>query len=788
MNCMLFLCNCTLLPQQSCIYIKKYHPEVITDYINYHITGGLEDYMIIYKILCRFSTALLLLNSTASYASAAHFNTYINTPSTGSAVSGNSVSVLESSITESPVTENPVVNPGLNKKTLKSGKELLKAPVVKKTLRKASKTEGIFDNKTYTHSDVFDGMNIYNGIDVSYYNKTIDWEAVKEAGTDFAIIRAGYRGYGAAGTLCTDTKFVDNIEGALDAGIKVGVYYFTEAINKKEAIEEAEYCLEKIKDYDVTLPVVIDYEFPTDANGPIGRMYKANLSKSAATNNCIAFCDTIKEAGYEPMIYANKSDFVNLINGKKLSQNYKIWLANYTTKTTYANPYEYWQYTSSGSVDGISGKVDCNFWYTDEDLYNSGNDDNNTSTSVPGDTIITEPPAITETPADTLAPTDIPGPDIKPTDTPKPTLKPTVKPTNTPKPTLKPTVKPSDTPKPTVKPTNTPKPTVKPSDTPKPTEEPSVTIEPPDTIDLSDATVTVIPDSVYTGNEIMPSPEIILDGMTLIEGTDYNVTYSDNINAGKAALTITGTGNYTGTIGANFIIKPCKTSSFSGSPANKNITLKWNNHTGAKGYQIFRADTYKGKYKKIKTITNAATSSFKDTKLLPGHEYYYKIRSYTRVDGKVYYSSYATLTTTAMKTRKAAVVPVKMNLLKTPASGSAKLCTLPKNSTAEYLGMTYLEDNTTYLHINYVVKSKKYNGYLPATASLKFYSLGKTTTALNMRKAAGTNKKVLAVIPAGTPVALLKKVNVKSKTWYKTRYHDGKKLYTGYVASGYINK
>ncbi len=510
--------------------------------------------MIIYKILCRFSTALLLLNSTASYASAAHFNTYINTPSTGSAVSGNSVSVLESSITESPVTENPVVNPGLNKKTLKSGKELLKAPVVKKTLRKASKTEGIFDNKTYTHSDVFDGMNIYNGIDVSYYNKTIDWEAVKEAGTDFAIIRAGYRGYGAAGTLCTDTKFVDNIEGALDAGIKVGVYYFTEAINKKEAIEEAEYCLEKIKDYDVTLPVVIDYEFPTDANGPIGRMYKANLSKSAATNNCIAFCDTIKEAGYEPMIYANKSDFVNLINGKKLSQNYKIWLANYTTKTTYANPYEYWQYTSSGSVDGISGKVDCNFWYTDEDLYNSGNDDNNTSTSVPGDTIITEPPAITETPADTLAPTDIPGPDIKPTDTPKPTLKPTVKPTNTPKPTLKPTVKPSDTPKPTVKPTNTPKPTVKPSDTPKPTEEPSVTIEPPDTIDLSDATVTVIPDSVYTGNEIMPSPEIILDGMTLIEGTDYNVTYSDNINAGKAALTITGTGNYTGTIGANFII------------------------------------------------------------------------------------------------------------------------------------------------------------------------------------------------------------------------------------------
>ena len=305
-----------------------------------------------HKILYRLSAALLLLHSTVSYASAATpFSTYTDSTTTGSAVSG---STIASSL--SPKNGN---------KDNTMQEELITAPVAKQALRKSSQTEGLFDNKTYTHSDVFDGMNIYNGIDVSYYNKTIDWEEVKESGVDFAIIRAGYRGYGASGTLCTDTKFVENIEGALDAGIQVGVYYFTEAVNKKEAIEEAEYCLEKIKDYDVTLPVVIDYEFPTDANGPIGRMYKANLSKSAATNNCIAFCETIKDAGYEPMIYANPNDFSKLINGKKLGQSYKIWLANYTTKTSYANPYEYWQYTSSGSVDGISGKVDCNFWYTE---------------------------------------------------------------------------------------------------------------------------------------------------------------------------------------------------------------------------------------------------------------------------------------------------------------------------------------------------------------------------------------------------------------------------------------
>ena len=383
-----------------------------------------------HKILSSLLTAAILLQGTVSYASAAPASTYTNNTmltASGSAVTGSSTMDNTASLQA----------------------ELQAGSVLKSKLRKASKTEGIFDNKTYTHADVFDGMNIYNGIDVSYYNKTIDWEEVKESGVDFAIIRAGYRGYGAAGTLCTDVKFVENIEGALDAGIQVGVYYFTEAINKQEAIEEAEYCLDKIKDYDVTLPIVIDYEFPTDSSGPIGRMYKANLSKSAATNNCIAFCETIKDAGYEPMIYANKSDLATLINGTKLSQSYKIWLANYTTKTTYSNPYEYWQYTSSGSVDGITGKVDCNFWYTDTTIDGStpDNDNNNVDVTTPPDIIeepaetetpvITEPPAVTEKPDATIKPA------VTPTLAPKPTATPTLKPTPSPKPTATPTPKPT---------------------------------------------------------------------------------------------------------------------------------------------------------------------------------------------------------------------------------------------------------------------------------------------------------------------------------------------------------
>lgn len=154
-----------------------------------------------------------------------------------------------------------------------------------------------FTSSTYTHNDNFSGYNIYHGIDVSKYNNnngTIDWNKVKKAGVDFVIVRVGYRGYGKSGTLCTDPFYKTNIEGALAAGIKVGVYYFTEALTTAEAKEEAKFCIDKIKDYDITLPVAIDYEYPTDGSKPVGRMYDAKLSKSAATANVKAFCAAVK--------------------------------------------------------------------------------------------------------------------------------------------------------------------------------------------------------------------------------------------------------------------------------------------------------------------------------------------------------------------------------------------------------------------------------------------------------------------------------------------------------------
>lgn len=222
-------------------------------------------------------------------------------------------------------------------------------------------TTSPYTNSMYLHEDVFQGYTIYNGIDVSQYNGIIDWQKVKNAGIEFAIIRVGLR-RSSDGRQTEDLNYRRNIEGAISNGIPVGVYMYSSAINEDEAKSDAQYILARIKNYYLSLPVIMDYEFAGE-NG--GRMAYANMSMDTATKNCIAFCETIKSAGYTPMIYANKTFLNQTINGKELGKNYKIWLAQYTNDATYSGKYEIWQYTSSGKIDGINGNVDANFWYVD---------------------------------------------------------------------------------------------------------------------------------------------------------------------------------------------------------------------------------------------------------------------------------------------------------------------------------------------------------------------------------------------------------------------------------------
>ena len=196
------------------------------------------------------------------------------------------------------------------------------------------------------------------GIDVSVFQGVIDWQKVKAAGITFAFIRVGGRYYGSGG-MYDDSNFVTNIKGAIAAGIKVGVYFFTQAINNSEALEEAIYTINKIRGYNISMPVVIDTE-----STPNGRHNK--ISVATRTSVIKTFCDRIQAAGYTPMIYASTSWLNNQLNMSALS-NYLVWVAQYYYKVTYNGAYSCWQYTSSGKVNGISGNVDMDYWYGSAD-------------------------------------------------------------------------------------------------------------------------------------------------------------------------------------------------------------------------------------------------------------------------------------------------------------------------------------------------------------------------------------------------------------------------------------
>ncbi len=195
------------------------------------------------------------------------------------------------------------------------------------------------------------------GIDVSKYNGNIDWKAVKNSGVDYVIIRCGYRGYGS-GVMVEDPKYRANIQGATAAGLKVGVYYFSQAINEIEAVEEASAVLGMISGYKITYPVFIDVEYSNSNKD--GRA--DNLSVAQRTAVAKAFCQTIQNAGYRAGVYANRTWLTSYLDMNQLN-GYKVWLAQYAKEVTYKGRYDMWQYSATGKISGISGNVDLNLSY-----------------------------------------------------------------------------------------------------------------------------------------------------------------------------------------------------------------------------------------------------------------------------------------------------------------------------------------------------------------------------------------------------------------------------------------
>lgn len=228
------------------------------------------------------------------------------------------------------------------------------------------KTYYFRNSQAVTGWNQIDGLQYYfNGdgslgshlvIDVSTYNGDIDWNRVKEAGIDYAIIRVGYRGYETA-RLVKDKRFDTNMSNATAAGVKVGAYIVTQAVNTNEAVEEASFIISACSGYNVSLPLAIDVE---SAGNGSGRGDKISVAERTAVIN--AFVQTIRGAGYSAMVYANKDWMTNRINAGGLASGSTVWLAQYRSRCTYGGSYQMWQFTESGSIPGISGNVDMSAW------------------------------------------------------------------------------------------------------------------------------------------------------------------------------------------------------------------------------------------------------------------------------------------------------------------------------------------------------------------------------------------------------------------------------------------
>ena len=195
------------------------------------------------------------------------------------------------------------------------------------------------------------------GIDVSHHQQQIDWEAVADSGITFAMIRLGYRGY-TDGILYPDDYVAENLAGAKAAGLKIGAYFFSQAVNVQEAKAEAAYALELLGDVKLDLPLAYDWEYMNET------ARTATVSKETLTECTLAFCKAVEDAGLEPMIYFNRTQAMTMLELDRLT-DYGWWFAQYQTVMDFPYEVKMWQYTQTGSVPGITGDVDINLRFPD---------------------------------------------------------------------------------------------------------------------------------------------------------------------------------------------------------------------------------------------------------------------------------------------------------------------------------------------------------------------------------------------------------------------------------------
>jgi len=376
----------------------------------------------------------------------------------------------------------------------------------------------------YEHQPRFDNCIIIDGIDVSAWQDDINWEKVKRSGIDYVLIRAGWTGLDSPFGTHKDMNFEDHYKGAKEAGLLVGVYYYSCATTTTEAEKEAQKVLSILDERELDLPVVFDFEYA-------GRIKVKYEGKSNTTSTILAFLEYIeKNSDYEAMFYSYRSimdpDWSPKFYMSKIEKNHRVWIAQYYTDIeTYTRPFEFWQYTSSGSVSGVNGSVDCNFWYFNEDNYPAAEGKLSVkdaqislSKSSYSYSSYEKKPSVTVSCGETLL---TEGTDYK---------KFYIKNVNA----------------------GTSYVMIQGIGDYSGTTMQEFTIN---QIDLGENCEISEPgNQTYTGSKIKPAVTVSYKGKTLKKNIDYSVTYKNNLNAGTATMTIKGKRNFSGSVTKEFII------------------------------------------------------------------------------------------------------------------------------------------------------------------------------------------------------------------------------------------
>ena len=564
-----------------------------------------------------------------------------------------------------------------------------------------------YTDQTYDHGDKLDSARLLYGLDISKWQPEVDWSQVKDSGASFVILRIGYSTT-SSGTLSADPYF----DGGNDAGVshyydakaqdlKIGIYYFSQATTVDEAKAEAEYTLELLGDKEIDLPIVFDYE--TSENY---RNY--GLSAAEGTDICKAYCEVITAAGYDAMIYANKTYLTSYLNMSELEQDYRVWIARYNTYTGYDGAYEFWQYTSSGCVPGIEDNVDCNFWYLPNDDVLSNSSTGSILLAAPDEVV---GKAATKT---SIALTwdhveGAEGYEILRSDSYSGTYSVIAE-----------------------------------------TEDASYTdaglvqgreyyykvrayaVENDFRTEGKASSVM----TVYTPLSISYTLKTTIDlNMRAQAGTEYEILGSLDEGDTVTLVAVTRRSNgdvwyrvkgtisgeelegYISGLYSKYVIS--KVTSLTGeADTTTSVNVTWTKQSGVTGYQIYRADNLTGTYKKIATVS-ASKHAYLNTGLTKYAQYYYKVRSYIKVDGVVTYGSFSKVSIlggkgTSFKVKVTAAA--KMNYY--TGSSFKKLTALPKGTILKAKNRTLDSKGVWWYYCTGTVNGKNVAGYV-STAYLK---------------------------------------------------------------------